>query len=78
MPILQGWRGALGDALFFFCSGFTLFLGRLGSFDNWYKRRINRIYPSVIGWAVISTFFFGYQSDVKSMILTGGDGSLVA
>lgn len=64
--------GALGDALFFFCSGFTLFLGRLGRFDNWYKRRINRIYPSVIGWAVISTFFFRYQSDVKSMILTGG------
>ena len=35
--------GAIGDALFFFCSGFTLFLGRMGRFDNWYKRRINRI-----------------------------------
>lgn len=32
--------GAIGDALFFFCSGFTLFLGRMGRFDNWYKRRI--------------------------------------
>lgn len=31
--------GAIGDALFFFCSGFTLFLGRMGRFDNWYKRR---------------------------------------
>lgn len=38
--------GAIGDALFFFCSGFTLFLGRMGRFDNWYKRRINRIYPN--------------------------------
>lgn len=32
--------GAIGDALFFFCSGFTLFLGRMGRFDNWYKRRL--------------------------------------
>ncbi len=37
--------GAIGDALFFFCSGYTLFLGRNASFFNWYKRRINRIYP---------------------------------
>ena len=40
--------GAIGDALFFFSSGFTLFLGRFGRFDNWYKRRIKRIYPSLI------------------------------
>ncbi len=44
--------GAIGDALFFFASGFTLFLGRFGRFDNWYKRRIKRIYPSMIAWAV--------------------------
>ena len=30
--------GAIGDGLFFFCSGFTLFLGRDGGFLNWYKR----------------------------------------
>lgn len=35
--------GAIGDALFFFVSGFTIFLGRFGRFDNWYKRRIKRI-----------------------------------
>lgn len=29
--------GAIGDVLFFFCSGYTLFLGRMGRFDNWYK-----------------------------------------
>ena len=39
--------GAIGDCLFLFCSGFTLFMGRMQSFDNYYKRRINRIYPSV-------------------------------
>lgn len=51
--------GAIGDALFFFASGFTLFLGR-GTlrFDEWYKRRIKRIYPSVIAVALISAFIF--------------------
>ena len=46
--------GAIGDALFFFASGFTLFLGRTMRFDNWYKRRINRIYPSIIATAIIT------------------------
>jgi len=38
--------GTLGDVLFFFCSGFTLFLKPITSlkaFPDWYKRRINRI-----------------------------------
>ncbi|MCD8282542.1 MAG: acyltransferase [Prevotella sp.] len=39
--------GAIGDNLFLFCSGFTLFLGNALRFDLYYKRRINRIYPSV-------------------------------
>lgn len=38
--------GAIGDALFLFCSGYTIFLGQLRRFDNYYKRRISRIYPS--------------------------------
>lgn len=33
-----GTGGAIGDALFFFCSGFTLFLKPMGQFDNWYKK----------------------------------------
>lgn len=41
--------GAIGDTLFLFCSGYTLLLNKQNiRFDNWYKRRINRIYPSVI------------------------------
>lgn len=63
--------GAIGDALFFFASGFTLFLGRFGRFDNWYKRRIRRIYPSIIAFAVILSL-----ADVKQLtmaqILKGG------
>lgn len=64
--------GAIGDALFFFCSGFTLFLGRCDRFDNWYKRRINRIYPSVFAWALITSIFFDTHLDMKNIWLHGG------
>lgn len=47
--------GAIGDGLFFFCSGYTLFLGRQDRFIDWYKRRINRIYPTIIVWALLSS-----------------------
>lgn len=47
--------GAIGDALFLFCSGYTLFWGSLKRFDNWYKRRINRIYPSVFSSLLIAS-----------------------
>lgn len=64
--------GAIGDALFFFCSGFTLFLGRLGRFDNWYKRRLNRIYPTIFAWAIIRAFLFHSDYGMKHAILSGG------
>lgn len=64
--------GAIGDVLFFFCSGFTLFLGRLGRFDNWYKRRINRIYPTVFAWAILSAFFFNQHQSMDYTIIHGG------
>ena len=64
--------GAIGDVLFFFCSGFTLFLGRMGRFDNWYKRRINRIYPTVFAWAIVQEFIFNYHKDIKYIIIHGG------
>lgn len=69
--------GAIGDALFFFCSGYTLFLGRLGRFDAWYKRRIRRIYPSVISLGLITLLF--YKTDMKlSQLLTDGAGWFVS
>lgn len=45
--------GAIGDGLFLFCSGFTLFLGRTQTFANYYKRRIQRIYPSVFASLIV-------------------------
>lgn len=49
--------GAIGDALFFFCSGYTLFMGGGGSFLNWYKRRIRRIYPTVLVMSLIGATY---------------------
>ncbi|MCM1162780.1 MAG: acyltransferase [Muribaculaceae bacterium] len=40
--------GAIGDCLFLFVSGFTLFLSQPRRFDNYYKRRLRRIFPSVL------------------------------
>lgn len=62
--------GAIGDGLFFFCSGFTLFLGRDGGFLNWYKRRVSRIYPSIIMWALFSSVAFAWVWNVTDLITT--------
>lgn len=64
--------GAIGDVLFFFASGFTLFLGGVKNIDNYYKRRINRIYPTVFAWALLACLFFAKEDDFVSILLTGG------
>lgn len=74
-PLATG--GTIGDVLFVFISGFTLFLGTRRGFDNFYKRRINRIYPTVFGWAVIGCLFFDSKSNLLNVILFGG-GDFVA
>lgn len=65
--------GAIGDALFFFISGFTIFLGRdYKDFGNYYKRRINRIYPTVFAWAMISSIFLHNNKSFIDVLITGG------
>lgn len=74
--------GAIGNAIFFFCSGYALSLGRFDRFDNWYKRRLFRIYPSVVARvlviapiiAVITAFFSGvdYNSMNINELIGGG------
>lgn len=64
--------GAIGDALFFFCSGFTLFLSKQRRFDNYYKRRINRIYPTVFMWALMASVLFGCNDNMLNIIIWGG------
>lgn len=64
--------GGIGNALFFFCSGFTLGLGRFDRFDNWYKRRISRIYPSIFAWAILSAIVFHSLKTFGEIIVCDG------
>lgn len=65
--------GAIGDVLFYFCSGFTLFLGRVGRFDEWYKRRIRRIYPSVFGWAIVAFMIGMVTYNIQALVKGVGE-----
>ena len=62
--------GGIGDALFFFISGFTLFLGRPLPFVDWYKRRIRRIYPALFATALLASFIFGQTDSFSSIVLS--------
>lgn len=64
--------GTLGDVMFIFCSGFTLFLGKTGRFDNWYKKRLMRIFPPVVCWGVLAAFIFNSHASLKDVIINGG------
>jgi hypothetical protein len=61
--------GGIGDALFFFASGFTLFLGRDLRFDQWYKRRINRIYPSILAVAIVACLVWGFEENIVDILI---------
>uniref|UniRef100_UPI002A813C53 acyltransferase family protein n=1 Tax=Lysinibacillus capsici TaxID=2115968 RepID=UPI002A813C53 len=65
--------GSFGDCLFFFCSGYTLLLSqRKENFPNWYKRRINRIYPTVFAWTLVCACFFYSNKNLAQIIVSGG------
>lgn len=68
--------GAIGDALFFFCSGFTLFLGRNAGFFDWYKKRINRIYPTVFASIILACLLEkgGWEHRGLTDVLVSGGG----
>lgn len=61
--------GAMGDALFFFASGFTLLLGKQLRFDNWYKRRISRIYPSILAASLFALIVWGFKEDFGDVLI---------
>lgn len=61
-----GTGGAIGDALFFFCSGYSIFLSRrVENFLNWYKRRIQRIVPSVVAMFLIGAICTAFCISAK-------------
>ena len=64
--------GAIGDVLFLFASGYTLLLSKRNlRFDNWYKRRINRIYPSVLVCVVMGALLRNENSLTLSALWGG-------
>lgn len=68
--------GAIGDALFLFCSGYTLFWDGRKRFDNWYKKRISRIYPSVFACLAVA-MVLEYETFDKLTIVKIGGGEFV-
>ena len=71
---ILGTGGAIGDAFFFFCSGFTLFLKPVGRFDTFYKKRINRIYPSIFALAAIRCLVLGTNIRVEELFFHTAGG----
>ncbi|MGM9534177.1 MAG: acyltransferase family protein, partial [Intestinibacter sp.] len=59
--------GLLGDIIFFAVSGYCLYNIRL-DFFKWYKKRISRIYPSVMIVTVVYILlgFYGY-GDIRGL-----------
>lgn len=64
--------GAIGDGLFFFCSGYLLMMGKEYDFFNWYKRRINRVFPTIFAVALIGIIVFDDDPTLKNVIIHGG------
>lgn len=64
--------GVHGNALFFYVSGFLLMKGllkRTERFDNWYKRRIQRLWPSVFLWALIAAVLWNDAISWQKIII---------
>ena len=51
--------GAMGCALFFFCSGYTLACSRFDDFKKWMGKRIIRIYPTLWLINILGYIFTG-------------------
>lgn len=66
--------GVHGNALFFFISGFTITLSKNINlpFKDWYKRRIQRIWPTFIVWPLLANLIFNeYITWENSLIAKG-------
>lgn len=66
-----GTGGALANAIFFFCSGFTLCLSNNDiGFTKWMIRRLIRIYPSVWVFLLLCNLFVGEGYHIKDFFIT--------
>ena len=46
-----------------------MFLGRDLRFDQWYKRRINRIYPSLIATSIIAYIVWNFEENIGNILI---------
>lgn len=64
--------GVHGNALFFFVSGFVLMMGfekKKDLFVNWYKKRIQRLWPSVFLWSIIAAIIWEDPITWKNLLI---------
>ena len=67
---LMSTGGALGNSLFFFCSGYALYLSnREQGFYTWITRRFTRIYPSLWIFMIICTLFKIESYHIQDIII---------
>ena len=67
--------GVHGNALFFYVAGFLLMKGlqkRPERFDNWYKRRLQRLWPAVFLWAVVAAMVWGDNLSWQKIVVAPG------
>ena len=65
-----GTLGVHGNALFFFITGYVLTLGKsVNNFLDWYKKRIVRIWPTIIVWTILANLFFQKPITWKDFLL---------
>lgn len=67
--------GVHGNALFFFASGYVLTLGKNineMSFQDWYKKRIVRIWPTFIVWAIFASLVFKANITWENILIAKG------
>lgn len=64
--------GVHGNALFFFVSGFVLMMGfekKQDLFVNWYKKRIQRLWPSIFLWSIIAAIIWKDPITWKNLLI---------
>lgn len=65
-----GTLGVHGNALFFFISGYVLSLGSTYScFLDWFKKRISRIWPTIIAWSILSSIIFEKEITWEDLLI---------
>lgn len=67
-----GTFGVHGNALFFFVSGFLLMMGfekKEELFTNWYKKKIQRLWPSVFLWCIIAAILWNRPLSWQNLLI---------